>query len=210
MDIHAALISLLQAMLYDPADDLTEVSEVRNFRFAGQPLGTPENILGIMQREEAIELIRTSALAEYSETLVNYLSPSARIIICDETENDSDRQPTSYFGGQPSIPVNATWPDWDKRNYLEAELASLQKRFDAYTERTKDQPETIPGIRERRSTGFRNSIAKKRKELALDRIPLAFLGQLSLREISAAASLPGWPHEGILGFFYDADQVLGI
>jgi uncharacterized protein YwqG len=107
------------------------------------------------------------------------------------------------------LPNNAAWPDWDKRNYLDSELASLQKRFDAYMERTKNRPETIPGIVERRTTGFRNNIAKKREQLALGRIPLAFLGQFSMREISAIAPIPGWPDDGILAFFYDADQIWG-
>lgn len=163
-----------------------------------------------MQREDAIELIRNSPLAEFDETLVDHLSPSVRIIVSDETEIDTGRLSSSYFGGQPCFPENATWPEWDKRDYLEAQLASTQKRFDAYTERTKDQPETITGIRERRSAGFRKSIARQREELTLGRIPLAFLGQLSLREINAVAPLPGWPHEGILSFFYDAAQIWGF
>jgi uncharacterized protein YwqG len=163
-----------------------------------------------VQREDAIELIRSSPLAEFSETLVDYLSPSVRIIVGDETENDTGRAGSSYFGGQPCLPANTTWPKWDKRDHLEAEIASIQKRFDTYTERTKDQPEKIPGIRERRSTGFLNSLAKKREELALGRIPLSFLCQLSLREINAVAPLPGWPREGILAFFYDPDQIWGF
>jgi len=32
--------------------------------------------------------------------------------------------------------------------------------------------------------------------------PLAFLGQVSLREMQALAPMPGWPKEGILDFFY--------
>jgi uncharacterized protein YwqG len=58
-------------------------------------------------------------------------------------------------------------------------------------------------------TGFRNSVIKKREELSLGKSPLAFLGQLSLREVSAVASLPGWPREGYLSFFYDAAQIWG-
>jgi len=162
-----------------------------------------------MQKEEAIDLIRSSTLAGYGETLVEYLSPSVRIIVSDETANEGELQSTSYFGGQPFLPNDATWPDWDKRNYLESEIASLQKRLDAYTERTKDQPEKIPGIRERRIAGYRSNIAKKREELALGQTPLAFLGQISLREINAIVPIPGWPTDGILAFFYDADQIWG-
>jgi uncharacterized protein YwqG len=39
--------------------------------------------------------------------------------------------------------------------------------------------------------------------------PLAFLGQVSLREMQALTPMPGWPKEGILAFFYligDCDQ----
>ncbi|MGD0832098.1 MAG: YwqG family protein [Terracidiphilus sp.] len=39
--------------------------------------------------------------------------------------------------------------------------------------------------------------------------PLPFLGQVSLREMQALAPMPGWPKEGILAFFYlanDCDQ----
>jgi uncharacterized protein YwqG len=163
-----------------------------------------------MQREEAIEMIRSSPLADYSAKLVDYLSPSVRIIVGDEAENETCSSISSYFGGQPCFPENITWPEWDKSDYLQAEIASIQKRFDAYTARTRDLPETIPGIHERRSTGFRNSLAKKREELALGPIPLAFLGQLSLREISTVAPLHGWPKEGVLAFFYDADQIWGF
>jgi len=134
-----------------------------------------------MRREKAIELIRSSPLAEFGEMLVNYLSPSARIIVRDEPEVSSNRLSASFFGGLPLLPKNAAWPTWDKSDHLKAEIASLEKRLEAYARRTRDQPETIPGIREIRSTGFRNSIRKKREELSLGKIPLAFLGQLSLR-----------------------------
>jgi uncharacterized protein YwqG len=163
-----------------------------------------------MQREEAVELISSFPLAEYRQTLLDHLAPSVRVTVINETEKESGPPSSSYFGGQPSLPTNMTWPSWDKTARLEADIASIQKRFDAYTARTKDMPETIPGIRERRSTGFRESLAKKREQLALGRIPLAFLGQISLREISTVAPMPGWPHEGILAFFYDADQIWGF
>jgi uncharacterized protein YwqG len=49
-----------------------------------------------------------------------------------------------------------------------------------------------------------------RKEMLAGEVPLAFLGQLSLREIQAVVSLPGWPKEGILAFFYDPEKIWGI
>jgi uncharacterized protein YwqG len=36
--------------------------------------------------------------------------------------------------------------------------------------------------------------------------PLAFLGQVSLREMQSLAPMPGWPKEGILAFFYIAND----
>ena len=167
------------------------------------------NILGFMQREEATELIRSSQLAELAEILVSYLLPSARIIVRDEPGSSSDPSCASFLGGLPLLAKNAAWPTWDKAAHLKAEIASLEERLQVYALRTEDQPETIPGIRERRLTGFRNSINKKREQLSLGKIPLAFLGQVSLREVCAIAPLPGWPREGVLAFFYDASQVWG-
>lgn len=162
-----------------------------------------------MQRDEAIELIRSSPLAEFGEILGNYLSPSARIIVRGGPEGSSDRLSASFFGGLPLLPKNSAWPTWEKSEHLKAEIASLETRLEAYARRAQDQPERIPGIRERRLTGFRNSISKKREELSLGEIPLAFLGQLSLREVTAIAPLPGWPRKGVLAFFYDASQIWG-
>ena len=177
----------------------------------GHPARSPENILGSMEREDALELIRSFALAEFRETLADHLLPSVRITVLDDGDDRNGSQNVSYFGGHPCLPANTPWPEWDKRAYLEAEIASIRKRLDKYTERTKDQPESNPGFRERRLTGFRNSIAKKSEELAIGQIPLAFLGQFSLREIHAVAALPGWPREGVLAFFYDAaDQPWGF
>ncbi len=48
-----------------------------------------------------------------------------------------------------------------------------------------------------------------REEMLVRAFPLAFLGQVSLREIHAVTPLPGWPKEGILAFFYDAAQIKG-
>lgn len=163
-----------------------------------------------MDRDQAVELIRSSALSEHAESLVKYLSPSVRILVGDGSEDGGDRLSASYFGGQPSLPENVIWPDWDKSDHLQAEIASLEKRLEAFTQRSQNTPETIPGFRERRLKGFQSSIANKRDELSLGRIPLTFLGQLSLREVSAVSSLPSWPREGILAFFYDASQIWGF
>jgi uncharacterized protein YwqG len=163
-----------------------------------------------MQREQAIELIRSSALSNHSEALISHLAPSARIILDEDSENTSEGFSTSYFGGQPLLPENMAWPDWDKTSYLMAEIDTLEKTLEKFIQRTKDQPEKIPGSRERRLKGFQDSIAKNREELSIGRIPLAFLGQVSLRDLASVAPLPGWPNEGILAFFYDHSQLWGF
>jgi uncharacterized protein YwqG len=165
--------------------------------------------MAVMNRDEAIELIRRSALAEHAEELVGRLAPSARVIVGDEPGNSGDRLAASHFGGLPSLPSDTAWPDWDKREYLKAKIDSLEKQLEAYVEKTKDQLVKKPGIHKPLSVRLQDSIAKKREELSSGRVPLAFLGQLSLREIRAVASLPGWPSEGILAFFYDASQIWG-
>ncbi len=146
-----------------------------------------------MNREEDIELIRNSAVSEHTEALVNYLLPSARIIVQDEALSGSHPSIASHFGGLPSLPRNVAWPKWDKSEYLKAQIARLEKRLESFIRRTQDQPETIPGIRERQMAGFRDNIERLRKEQSIGRVPLGFLGQLSLREIYAICPIKGWP-----------------
>jgi uncharacterized protein YwqG len=168
------------------------------------------NILGPMNREQAIELIRDPALSEYAETLVSYLSPSARITVHDAPAGGSDRSTASHFGGLPSLPENAAWPDWDKTAYLKAAIETLEKQIEARARRSQDEHEKVPGLRQKFLSLTQNRLAKMREELSWGRVPLAFLGQLSLSEVTAAAPLPGWPREGTLAFFYDASWLWGF
>ena len=162
-----------------------------------------------MQREEAIDLILASPLAEYGEALTDYLLPSARIFVSDLIAEGGDSGAATYFGGKPSLPENSAWPDWDKTARLEAEIPKLEDRLRKLAEKTYDRPEAFPGFRERRLAGMRQNIEEKRKELSHGRTPLAFLGQMSLSEIHAVAPQAGWPRKGVLAFFYDAEQIWG-
>jgi Domain of unknown function (DUF1963) len=155
-----------------------------------------------MTREEAIDLIHNSSLSGRADALLSYLSPSARVILQDEPVSGGSS--ASHFGGVPSFPQGVTWPRWDKRDFLKAEIASLEKQLETITNKTQDQPEKIPGVRLRKLTRMRDRIAKLREEVSSGPIPLAFLAQLSLSEIGAVAPLTGWPTEGTLAFFYDA------
>jgi uncharacterized protein YwqG len=162
-----------------------------------------------VNRQEAVDFIRSSALAEHADALIQHLAPSARLIVGDSAER-ADHLTVSHFGGLPSLPENAAWPVWDKRQFLTAEIASLEKRYEAHASKSWERPERIPGSRERRSKSLIDKIAKNREQLRIGEIPLAFLGQLSLREINAVAPLPGWPNTGTLAFFYDSSWLWGF
>ena len=157
-----------------------------------------------MTREEAIELIRSSALSELTDEIASHLLPSARIIVADKPASDGENSSVSYFGGPPSLPRNFSWPDWDRGEYLKGEIASLEKGIEAFAQRTQDQPGDAPGYSEWKLSGMRARLEKLREKFTPGRVPLAFLGQISLCEVQAVVPLLGWPTAGTLAFFYDA------
>jgi uncharacterized protein YwqG len=140
-----------------------------------------------MKREQAIEIIRKSALAKYVDLLAENLMSSARICVRDHQESGSGQPGASHFGGLPALAGEATWPLWDKRQFLNAEISRLEGKF-------KANP---------RATGLRDIAIRMRQELTAGPTPLVFLGQLFLNEIHAVSPLPGWPSDGSLAFFYD-------
>lgn len=162
-----------------------------------------------MEREEAIELIRISAPAEHVEVVVNYLNPSARVIVRDDEVDGDSRSTVSHFGGIPSLPQDSTWPVWDRREYLENEIAQIEKRIVTKTQRAQEQPERIPGFRERQLAGLQKALVEKRGQLSQGPAPLACLGYLSLSEMFAVSPLPGLPRHGALAFFYASESLWG-
>ncbi len=165
----------------------------------------PKPALGISNREEAVEAIRNSAFSGMADSLASFLQPSARIFVFakDGTERMGDVQLTvSHFGGLPALPENVAWPTWDKRAHIEDKIAILERMFESNRQKAGGSTEYLMQKHE-------DKIAEKRKEMLAAESPLAFLGQLSLREIQAVAPLPGWPKEGILAFFYDPDKIWG-
>jgi uncharacterized protein YwqG len=140
-----------------------------------------------MDKEQAVDQIRGSHLAQHADILLKYLLPSARLIVQEAPEIADEDRTTSHLGGLPSLPRGAAWPVWDKRDYLNGQIAHWEAQFRANP----------------RATGLRDVVSRMRQELLRGPVPLLFLAQLSLREIHAAAPLPGWPSEGTLLFFYE-------
>jgi uncharacterized protein YwqG len=140
-----------------------------------------------MNKEQAVDLIRGSELYEQADILIDYLLPSARIVVHDDSREGVEDSASSYFGGLPCLTQDAVWPLWDKGEYLNAQIAHLEARF-------RENPQ---------ATGLRDIALQMRQELSRGPVPLLFLGQLALNEIHAVAPLRGWPREGTLSFFYE-------
>jgi uncharacterized protein YwqG len=198
-------------------------SELRAWRVANSTLtrdlsggietiGThPSHILGAMTRDRAIGLIRSSAVAEYADALIHHLRPSVRIIVRDEPV-ERNHESLSHFGGLPFLPEDAKWPVWDKREFITRNLAWKEDWFEKESRLLHERPgqgQKWFEWRDKHLAGIREDIGKMREELSLGLVPLAFLGQFSLTEMSKIVRLPGWPIEGTLAFFYDASQPWG-
>jgi len=165
----------------------------------------PAPSLGFSDREEAVEAIRNLAFSVQPNTLANSLRPSARIFICNKDGSErvsGSRLTVSRFGGQPALPENFAWPTWNRSAHIQEEIDGLERIFECAQKKAGDSSEEL-------RKNYQDKIAEKRKEMLAGERPLAFLGQLSLREIQAVAPLPGWPKEGILAFFYDPAQAWG-
>lgn len=148
-----------------------------------------------MNKTAAIDAICRSRVANHAEALIALLEPSARILVHDEARADPrgslrSRTVKSHFGGLPALAKDAIWPRWDRQDLLKAQIARAEETF-------KKNP---------RATAFRDMAATLRKRLPRSERPLAFVCQLSLSELHAAAPLPGWPVQGSLAFFYDPDE----
>jgi uncharacterized protein YwqG len=139
------------------------------------------------------DTIRRSRLGNHAETLIALLRPSARIVVHDEASG-AHGSIGSHFGGLPLLPKDASWPRWDKHDLLVAQIARAEETF----------------WKNPRATGWRDIAARSRDELSHSDRPLAFLCELSMSELHAAARLPGWPAEGNLTFFYDPSQEWGF
>ena len=148
-----------------------------------------------MDLAQATDLIRSSALAQHADVLIRNLALSARLQIEDAPKATHSDAVTSHFGGLPSLTTNIAWPRWDREAYLHSQVARLKDSF----------------AKNPRGIVLRDVVARIQEELTHAVIPLAFLGQLELRELHSVAPLPGWPCEGTLAFFYSwPEQVWGF
>ncbi len=140
-----------------------------------------------MEKEQAIDMIRRCRLRVRAGLLIEQLLPSARLIVDGGSNNSFDASVGSHFGGLPHLPAGVTWPEWDKHDYLNAQVERLEAQFRANP----------------RATGLRDIAMRMRQDFPPGPIPLQFLGQLFLSELHAAVALPGWPCDGTLLFFCD-------
>jgi len=166
---------------------------------------SPMPSLGIGDREAATEVIRGSALSAHAESLKAFLEPSVRIFVSEQAIAEtvgSTQLTASYFGGLPMLPEGVAWPTWDKRAYLRHRIEVSERIFERNQQTTEDPKGDLLRVHQER-------IARLHDELSVGEHPLAFVGQISLREIHAVVQLPGWPKEGILAFFYDPAKSIG-
>jgi uncharacterized protein YwqG len=165
----------------------------------------PMPSLGISDREEAVEALRNSAFSVQANSLANSLRPSARLFICNKDGSErvaGARLTVSRFGGRPMLPEDIAWPVWNKSAHIQEEIDGLERIFECCQKKAGDSSEEL-------TKNYQDKIAEKRREMLAGERPLAFLGQLSLREMQAVVPLPGWPKEGVLAFFYAPEQAWG-
>src|SRR5579863_2923963 len=136
-----------------------------------------------MTRDEALDRIRSSSLAEHTDELAKLLQPSVRFTVLGDLPDSGSVR--SHFGGLPHLPTNVAWPVWDKTDHLNAAIRRLE--------------ESSGLSRILRSASKR--INALREQLVMQPVPLAFLGQVYLRDIHKTSPLLGWPREGSLAFF---------
>ncbi|MBN1510550.1 MAG: DUF1963 domain-containing protein [Phycisphaerae bacterium] len=140
-----------------------------------------------MDRKQAEMRIRESGLARHADVLIRHLAPSARIELAERPADHKDGAAASHFGGLPTLPAGTEWPRWDRGDHLRDQIARMEERL-------KERP---------KATALRSIADGLRKSLTEPVAPLAFLGQIDLAEVHVSVSLPGWPRDGKLCFFYD-------
>ncbi len=139
-----------------------------------------------MNKQLAIDVIRGSNLSERADSLIEHLLPSARIAVRQDIVEAFPDPLVSYLGGLPSLPHDAQWPMWDSRDHINDRITRLESMF-------QSNPRAI---------GLAKSAARLRENMPTAPTPLAFLGQLNLKELAASTQIQGWPEEGNLAFFY--------
>lgn len=129
-------------------------------------------------------------MAEYVAELERHLLPSVRIGT-QRIEQGRRRAGLSCFGGRPMLPAGMPWPTWHAREFLEADAARGEDLI-----RAGQAPPAM-----------RSTCEASRARAELGPRPLAFIGQLDLRELREHTVLADVPRgEGLLLFFYDLHE----
>jgi uncharacterized protein YwqG len=146
-----------------------------------------------MTLEQAIATIRNSALSEHADYLVSLFRPSAKVQLHQSTDASGADLHQSFFGGLPLLPKGFEWPLWDRRERLQANI-----------ERWKKGINPAPQYQ-----WMQKAVEDWKRHLNDGPIPLAFLGQVYLRELAGSITLDGWPTSGSLVFFYGDSAMPG-
>lgn len=153
-----------------------------------------------MTHEEAITIIRDSALSEHdsalsehADHLISLLRPSAKVQLHQSFESFGADTQQSFFGGQPLLPKGVEWPLWDRRERLQANIERWEKRINPAPQ----------------YQWMQRALEDWKQHLNDGPIPLAFLGQVFLAELPSSISREGWRSSGSIAFFYGDSAIPG-
>src|SRR5207248_1703697 len=118
-----------RAILHAIAIEFAHATANKTPHLAGLPYIL--NMVSPMEKQQAIELIRGYPFNNSAGLLVERLMPSARLIVCDDQGGRNGASPRSYLGGLPSLPADAVWPVWDRKDFLSGQIARLEQQFKA-------------------------------------------------------------------------------
>jgi hypothetical protein len=111
-----------------------------------------------MDKKQAVDLIRKCGLSRQADLLCDHLLPSARLVVHEDSEPSVEDSVGSHFGGLPSLPRDVTWPVWDRREFVNGQIARLEDKFRANP----------------RAIGLRDIALRMRQDLVGWPLPLPF------------------------------------
>jgi uncharacterized protein YwqG len=145
-----------------------------------------------MNRDEAIAVIRGSALSHRLERILPHLAPSMRIRATRGLTADTAL--VSRFAGRGVLPRGAAWPTWDS--------SAFHQRWIEHSR----------ALMERNRRGGKQLWEQIERYEALVRDnpkPLDFLAMVRLADVASHAAQLDLPDRGVLLFFYDVERCQG-